>query len=80
MRLGVSVAAATVALLDELVASGEAANRSAAIDLLATAWRQWQADADLAAAARAVDPDEEINLPGVVDGRSSPPRWPSLSR
>lgn len=60
VRLGVSLDDPTVELLDLLVAEGRARNRSDAICELARAWQRWEADADLVAAARDVDPAEEL--------------------
>jgi predicted transcriptional regulator len=79
-RLGISVADETVELLDQLVASGHADSRSAAIDALADAWRRWQTDADLIEAARTLDPHDETSAAGVVGADPDPPQWPSVAR
>lgn len=68
VRLGVSVAVDTRDLCDELIAEGVASNRSHALDVLARAWRDRQANADLLAAAVLLTASEETAVPGVVGG------------
>lgn len=79
VRIGVSIASSTRDLLDELETSGAASSRSAAIDVLADAWRRHRIDVELIAAARGVDAATEADLPGVVGGDPDGGSWPSAS-
>ncbi len=68
VRLGVSVSVDTRDLCDELVEEGVASNRSHALDVLALAWRDRQANSDLLRAAAAMTGSAEATVPGVVGG------------
>lgn len=76
VRIGVSVSADTVELCERLVADGIADNRSDALDVLAQAWLEREAQAELLAAAPTLDDQAEQDTPGVVGAPAR--RWGSV--